>query len=463
MKLTPYPKYRDPEWVNLENLPSHWDLLRNKYLFRISKETVGKQADEYTLLSLTLKGIIPRDLDNPTGKFPAEFDSYQKVFPGDLIFCLFDIDETPRTVGFSKKNGTITGAYTVVRCFSWMNPEYLYFYYLFLDTHKGLRPFYTGLRKVIKPEVFLGLKTPVPPKKEQDQIVRFLNIKFAQIAKFIRNKHRLIKLLKEQKQAIINQAVTRGINLNVKMKPSGIDWLGDIPEHWEIRKLKNIGKGIIGLTFSPSELSDESGILVLRASNVKNGKVVLGNDIFVRKDIPSKLFVKLDDILICSRSGSRALVGKSALIQQELKEATFGVFMTIYRSSMNDFIYYVLNSSIFGFLAANFATSTINQLTLKALHNLVIPFPPRDEQLVIVDNIIEKTKDIDSAVDKTGREIDLIQEYRTRLISDVVTGKMDVRDIKVEDISDEDLSDDFSSFEETEELEGSIKEVSNEY
>jgi len=462
MKSKQYPKYRDPKWLNLNKFPSHWDLLRNKYLFRISKEIVGKQADEYKLLSLTLKGIIPRDLDNPTGKFPAEFDSYQKVFPGDLVFCLFDIDETPRTVGFSKQNGMITGAYTVVRCFGWINPEYLYFYYLSLDTHKGLRPFYTGLRKVIRPEVFLRLKTPVPPKEEQDQIVRFLNMKCTQIAKFIRNKRKLIKLLKEQKQIVINQAVTRGINPNVKMKPSGIDWLGDIPEHWDIRKLKNIGKGIIGLTFSPSELSDESGILVLRASNVKNGKVILGNDIFVRKDIPSKLFVKPDDILICSRSGSRALIGKSALVQQEFKEATFGVFMTIYRSSMNDFIYYVLNSNIFGFLAANFATSTINQLTLKALHNLVIPFPPRDEQIVIVDNIIEKNKDIDSAVDKAEREIDLIQEYRTRLISDVVTGKLDVRNIKVNNVSDEEIIEGLFINEETQDLNDSIKEVPNE-
>lgn len=460
MKLKQYPKYRDPKWLNLDKLPSHWDLLRNKYLFRISKEIVGKQVDEYKLLSLTLKGIIPRDLDNPTGKFPAEFDSYQKVFLGDLIFCLFDIDETPRTVGFSKQNGMITGAYTVVRCFNWINPEYLYFYYLSLDTHKGLRPFYTGLRKVIKPGVFLGLKTPVPPKEEQDQIVRFLNMKCTQIAKFIRNKRRLIKLLKEQKQAIINRAVTRGINPNVKMKPSGIDWVGDIPERWKIKKLRHLLKPI-SIRNRPDlpllSVVREKGVIVRNIDDPEENHNFIPDDLTNYK-------------VVC--------VGQFAMNKMKAWQGSYGIskhdgivspayfIFNMADQLFKDFFHYAIRSRFYiPFFKRASDGVRIGQWDLSISRMKEIPFlmPRYDEQKDIVRYIEKETKLINSSISHLERENELIGEYRTRLISDVVTGKVDVRDIKVEDVTDEDLADDLSSSEEIEELEDSVEEVPNEH
>jgi len=473
MKLSPYPKYRDPEWVNLENLPSHWDLLRNKYLFRISKEIVGKQADKYTLLSLTLKGIIPRDLDNPTGKFPAEFDSYQKVFPGDLVFCLFDIDETPRTVGFSKKNGMITGAYTVVRCFSWMNPEYLYFYYLFLDTHKGLRPFYTGLRKVIKTEVFLGLKTPVPPKEEQDQIVRFLNMKFTQIAKFIRNKRRLIKLFKEQKQALINQAVIRGIGPNAKIKPSGIDWLGDIPEHWDVTRLKFAFKKNIGGVWGTDQKNDEHDVVCVRVADFNyDFQCVRPANLTIRNINDSELagreLSRNDIILEKSGGGKKTPVGRAVLYNLEYK-AVCSNFTNKLEVESNRFDVMYLTLVLYSMYANGLTVFSIKQTT--GIQNLdinnyfcnLIPLPPRKEQTYINETILKITKSSDDYIKRINKEIDLIKEFRSRLISDVVTGKLDVRNINVDNISDEEIIDGLSINEETQDLNNSIKEVSNEY
>lgn len=120
------------------------------------------------------------------------------VEPGNLIFCLFDIDETPRIVGLSPLNGMITGAYDVFQPVN-INGKYLYYYYLSIDNVKGLKPLYTGLRKVINIQTFLGTKLPVPPKEEQNQIVRFLDWKLSKINKLIRAKKKQIALLNEQK------------------------------------------------------------------------------------------------------------------------------------------------------------------------------------------------------------------------------------------------------------------------
>ena len=153
-----YPDYKDSgvEWLGV--IPEHWQLLSNKNIFKLKKELVGKKSADYTLLSLTLKGIIQRDLDNG-GKFPAEFDTYQEVKKGDFIFCLFDVEETPRCVGLSDFEGMITGAYTVMVVNSKFDKEFLYYFYLNLDADKRLRPLYTGLRNTISKDNFFAFKT----------------------------------------------------------------------------------------------------------------------------------------------------------------------------------------------------------------------------------------------------------------------------------------------------------------
>ena len=156
-------------WVG--QVPGHWELVPNRALMGVRKELVGQSWQDYTLLSLTKRGIVARDMVNPEGKFPASFEDYQVVRPGDLIFCLFDIDETPRTVGLSDMDGMVTGAYTIFRCFDQSLAEYVYYYYLALDNAKALRPLYTGLRKVIGKDTFLNAKMPLPPAGERQRIV----------------------------------------------------------------------------------------------------------------------------------------------------------------------------------------------------------------------------------------------------------------------------------------------------
>ncbi len=192
------------EWIG--KIPKHWKLLANKYVFNLKKNLVGKKSNEYDLLSLTLEGIIKRDLDKG-GKFPAEFDTYQEVKKGDFVFCLFDVEETPRTVGLSKYDGMITGAYTVFSVKN-INKEYLYYFYLNLDSKKRLKPLYTGLRNTISKDNFFSFKSFIPPKNEQIKIVEYIENQTSKIDIVIELQQNYISKLKEYKASLIDSVVT---------------------------------------------------------------------------------------------------------------------------------------------------------------------------------------------------------------------------------------------------------------
>lgn len=193
------------DWIG--DIPAHWRIERNKNLLTECKETVGDD-NSYQLLSLTLNGVIIRDLDGG-GKFPAEFNTYKKVHPNNLIFCLFDMDETPRTIGLSTHKGMITGAYDVFDAVpDVVIPKWVYYFYFTIDQRKALKPYYTGLRKVVKAQNFANIHIPVPPLEEQNKIVAYLEEKCGKIDAIIEKIGTQIKRLKELKCSLINEVVT---------------------------------------------------------------------------------------------------------------------------------------------------------------------------------------------------------------------------------------------------------------
>ncbi|MBR2222497.1 MAG: restriction endonuclease subunit S, partial [Campylobacter sp.] len=201
-----------------------------------------------------------------------------------------------------------------------------------------------------------------------------------------------------------------------------IPWIGQIPKHWEISKIKYHGTARNGLTYSPSDLTDESGILVLRSSNVQDSKLVFNDNVYVSCSVKNNLMVKNNDILICSRNGSRNLIGKNALIDRDVK-ATFGAFMLIYRSKISKFMFYVLNSNIFSYHLSNFVTSTINQLTNSNFENIKFPLPPLNEQKEIAEFLDKKCEKIDRLNENYTKQIATLKEYKKSLIYECVTGK----------------------------------------
>lgn len=271
---------------------------------------------------------------------------------------------------------------------------------------------------------FVGnIQIPCPKYEEQSRIAAYLDEKCGEIDRVIAAKEQQNKLLRDQRTAIISEAVTKGLNPNAKFKDSGIEWIGQIPEGWEIKRMKWVGQCIIGLTYSPEEVVD-SGTLVLRASNIQGGKLVYHDNVYVHKRIPEKLILRKNDILICSRNGSRALIGKCALIDDKSAGETFGAFMTVLRSPANNFLYYVLNSQLFNFYLGAFMTSTINQLTTEHLGNMRLPLPKEDdEQEQIVSYLDARCGEIDRVIAANEKMVAKLKEYRSSLIWEAVTGK----------------------------------------
>jgi type I restriction enzyme S subunit len=403
VKFEKYPTYK-PSGVDwLGEIPEHWETLANKYIFKLKKNQVGKKSSDFVLLSLTLNGVIKRDMENPQGKFPAEFNTYQEVKKGDFIFCLFDVEETPRTVGLSGFDGMITGAYTVMQPDENFDKGFLYYFYLNLDADKRMKPLYTVLRNTISKDNFFSFRSFVPPLSEQTAIATFLDNKTALIDKAIAIKQKQIELLKERRQILIHNAVTRGLNPDVKMKDSGVEWIGEIPEHWEVKRLKyvlNINNG-----------SDYKHI------QTDEGFPVIGS---------GGQFAYASEYMY---DGEVVFLGRKGTIDKPLyfNGKFWAVDTMFYAISKNDnntrFLYYVATTIPFKL----YSTATaLPSMTQSDLNNHIIAIPPFNEQIGIADYIDVATTKIATAISLKEKEIEKLKEYKSVLINSAVTGKIKI-------------------------------------
>jgi type I restriction enzyme, S subunit len=239
MKLQPYPEYKDSGVPWLGKIPVRWELMRTKQVFRLRIEKAPSNNQMELLSIYTHIGVKPRRVLEERGNKASTTDGYWIVKKGDIISN--KLLAWMGAVGVSHYEGVTSPAYDILRPVQKCNTDY--YHYLFRTT-TYLQQFKIRSRGIMDMRLrlyfdqFGQIPVPCPTRAIQDSIVRFLDWKSAQINKFIRNKRRLIELLKEQKQNIINQAVTRGIDSDVKLKPSGVEWIGDIPEHWEVRRLR---------------------------------------------------------------------------------------------------------------------------------------------------------------------------------------------------------------------------------
>ena len=212
-----------------------------------------------------------------------------------------------------------------------------------------------------------------------------------------------------------------------QIKPSGIDWIGDIPESWDVLRIKDIGTYRNGLTYAPEDVAEaDNGTLVLRSSNIQNGKISYDDNVYVKCSVSLELMVKKGDIIICSRNGSRELIGKNAIIENSGVACSFGAFMMVYRCSCPRYMYYILNSEVFSYYLGTFLTSTINQLTGNNFGNMKIVFcKDRNEQRKIVDFLDKECAQIDSIAADLEKQIELLQQYKKSLITETVTKGLD--------------------------------------
>ena len=426
-----YDNYKNSgvEWLG--EIPEHWEALSNKFIFNLNKNLVGKKSSEYDLLSLTLNGVIKRDMENPQGKFPAEFDTYQEVKRGDFIFCLFDVEETPRTVGLSDFDGMITGAYTVMQVNKNFDKSFLYYFYLNLDAGKRMKPLYTGLRNTISKDNFFSFKTFVPPIQEQTAIANFLDEKTTKIDQAIAIKQQQIALLQERRQILIHKAVTRGLNENVKLKDSGVEWIGEIPEHWEVKKLFGLCNFIRGnSTFSKDELLCNGDYVALQYG--KTYKVDEINDdysFYVNEEFYKETqIVKYDDTILISTSETIEDLGHSAYYKRNDIGLIGGeqILLNPNNKKINGHYLYFY-SKLFSKELRKYATGIkVYRFNVNNLKTIYTAIPPLSEQKQIVEFIETATAKIATAISLKEQEIEKLKEYKMSLIDGVVTGKVRV-------------------------------------
>ena len=414
-----YDSYKDSgvEWLG--EVPSHWNLIPNKYIFKLRKNVVGKRSNEYDLLSLSLKGVIKRDMENPEGKFPAEFDTYQEVKEGDFIFCLFDVEETPRTVGLSSYRGMITGAYTIFETNN-VDKKFIYYFYLNLDSDKRLKPLYKGLRNTISKETFFSFNTFILPLSEQQKIAQFLDDKTAKIDQAVDLAEKQIALLKEHKQILIQNAVTRGLNPDVPLKDSGVEWIGQVPEHWEVKKMKFL--------FKDTSIKNKPDATLL--SVTQNRGVIPRNWLEERTVMPSGnletfKFIQKDDFAISLRSfeGGLEICHHDGIISP-----AYTVLKYDKKFLNNGYYKYLFKCQKF---ISEMQTSIVGiregkNISYEELKYSFLPIPQIIEQQKIAQFLDEKTAKIDQAIALKTAHIEKLKEYKSVWINDVVTGKVRV-------------------------------------
>lgn len=448
-----YSEYVDAPLPWLSEIPSHWELARNKNIFQEVKDVVGENTDAYPLLSLTTKGIILRDVASGKGKFPKDFNTYKIVKHGDMVFCLFDIDETPRTVGLSDYDGMLTGAYTVFHV-SNVNPRFAYYYYLSLDNVKAMRPLYSGLRKTINVGAFLGTKLPVPPRSEQDQIVRFLDWKVSAINRLINIKRKEIRAIDTMKRSLVCDAVTHGLNTGVPMKYSGVRWLGDIPAHWSIIKLRQI--------LHPVSVKDHPELPLLSVAReqgviVRNTEDKEANHNFIPDDLSNYKVVKSGQFAMNKMKAWQGSYGISDYTG--IVSPAYFIFDVSFPNL--EYFHYAIRSKVYvNFFAQASDGIRVGQWDLQMDKMKEIPFivPPSDEQIAIVEHIKAAIPQCEAVIEKLLSEVGTLEECKTRLISDVVTGRRDVRGVEIPEYEFAEEDADEESEESVEPVEGEADE-----
>jgi len=429
------------EWIG--EIPAEWEIRRWKIL--IKSRDSGAWGDEAQGNSNDVICLRIADFDFSKLSFQDKEEYTVRNYDTDTICSLKlnkgDLlveksgggEKTPvgRTVTFDKDiialfanfmDRLVCGDNV---CPRWMN--YVFHTFYTNDYTKNYIKQTTGIQNLDLTSMLAYEFIPLPSLPEQQRIAAYLDAKCGEIDKVMSKTRESIAEYKKLKQSIITEAVTKGVDGERPMKDSGIEWIGEIPAEWEVRRIKTLGEYRNGLTYSPDEMVEEhDGILVLRSSNIQNGKMVYIDNVYVRKDIPEELLARKGDIVICSRNGSRKLIGKNAIVEDDIN-ASFGAFMMIFRTKYTKYLYYVLNSEVFEYYLGTFLTSTINQLIGSNFGSMNIVFCPDVlEQQRIVAYLDKKCSEIDNLIARKEQLLTELEKYKKSLIYECVTGKREV-------------------------------------
>ncbi|WP_242327478.1 restriction endonuclease subunit S [Lactococcus lactis] len=391
-------KMKDSEVSWVGEIPENWSMVPFKSFLKKKKDILNHWENQ-NVLSLTMNGIIIRDLENPTGKMPATFDGYQTIDKGNFILCLFDIDVTPRCVGVANDDGVTSPAYSQYEV-KYGVTQYYYYLLLMLDNDKILLTYSKTLRSTLTDEYFGAIKVPITQDiYEQKKIADFLDSKIALIDQIIADTKHSIEELKAYKQSLITETVTKGLDPNVPMKDSGVEWIGEMPKEWKLSTYKYIAKIRNG-----------------KEITVDGGKVPVYGSGGIFKWTNEPLFI-----------GESVLFGRKGTIGEPMiASGEFWTVDTMYYTEINKsrcslkYCYYLSKSLPWDFYKTKTALPSIVGTQIESIK---IPLPDKEEQNSITKFLDEKVKNIDGLIFGKQNLITDYESYKKSLIYEYVTGK----------------------------------------
>ncbi|ECZ4670079.1 restriction endonuclease subunit S [Campylobacter upsaliensis] len=418
----------------LGEIPQSWEIKPLQAIFNQRNEQ-NNNLEFQTILSLVKDvGVIPyEEKGNVGNKAKDDLQGYKIARVNDLV--LNKMNAVIGSLGVSKYDGLVSPIYLVLYI---ENPNYLIAYYSYLfqtkSIQKFLRKFAYGIMEIRESIDYLEFKKmflPTPPLQEQKEIAEFLDSKCEKIQNYIEKKQKLITLLQEKKQALINEVVTKGLNPNIESKNSGIEYLGLIPHHWEAVKVKFTAyvKGRIGFHgLNSNEFRYDEGAYLVTGNDFDNNEVMWDKCRRVSEERfyeDPNIHLQNNDLLI-TKDGT---IGKTAIVNNCPKQATLnsGIFLvrTLKEMCFVKYLFFIINSQYFKeFVNVKTSGSTIKHLYQSDFHDLKIPLPPLQEQKQIANFLDEKCEKINSAIEKTKRQIELIKEYKNTLINEAVCGRV---------------------------------------
>ena len=425
-----YERYKDSgvKWIG--EIPGHWGMYKLKYLFKLNKnKNIGNKCN--TILSLSYGKIkIKKDLNE--GLTPESYESYQLLSTGDIVIRSTDLqnDHTSLRTGLVKIEGAITSAYIGLKNLD-MSLCDSRFYHYFLhdwDITKAIYNQGKGLRQSLNWDDIKNMLIPVLDISEQTAIANYLDSATAKIDEAIAQQQKMIDLLNERKQIIINNAVTKGLNPDAPMKDSGVDWIGEICKNWRMYRLKHLLKTNLMYGANESAESEETSYpRYIRITDIdENGK--LKPDTFRSLEpLKAEPYLLTRGDILFARSGATA--GKTYLFDEDIKACFAGYLIKAQVSNklLSRYLMYYTRSGIYDqWKNSIFIQATIQNIGADKYANLRIPLPTIEEQKTIVSYLDTETMKIDKVLDTHKRQISLLQERKQIIINDVVTGKVKV-------------------------------------
>ena len=415
------------EWLG--DVPDHWAVERAKWLFQKMERPVREEDEVVTCFR---NGVVTLRKNLRELGFTESLKEigYQGIRCGDLV--IHSMDAFAGAIGIADSDGKGTPVYSVCKPKSQVN-AYFYAYTLReMARNQWIQALAKGIRERssdFRYTDFASQPVPFPPLLEQTAIVHYLDQADERIRRYISGKQTLIRLLEEEKQAVIHRAVTRGLDPNVRLKPSGVEGLGDVPAHWEVMPVK---RAFLSMDYGISESDSDSGtVRLLTMGHLKDGRIMVPSNGGV-DSVDPYLLLQIGDLLF-NRTNSQELVGKVGLFVGHESPVTFASYLVRMRprpSHEPEYLNMVLNSTSFQSRARREAIPSLHQSNLNPTRygRLHIALPSKEEQWTILRILQKETRSLRNAISRARRQIELLQEYRTRLIADVVTGKIDVRE-----------------------------------